>query len=328
MSNKKHPYLEEGKTITVEALYKIDSSQEGKRIAEKFIKELTSESEKLNRERKGKDSMSTNYVFDNSKKSFSVPLKREGGLVRILDNEETNVCPDVQDTNGKPKKLTQQQYFEHQLGANLSTLNLENNFWQTDKDYRHIVTIEGGQLILDLGTPLGMLKYHILRANKRYIAESPESLKVLKLPTHQFVMVEEGYSDDNQAENLDREIKLYEAFTSIMKSDDDAKDFLRLCGSVPPANASTKQLKAAVGNVMKKTPDHFMKVYSDPNKEEKLFIARAVEVGGLYKNGSLYKTTDGKNLGTLESTIKFLNDKENSALYEHINAMIEEKLYA
>ena len=104
------------------------------------------------------------FLFKKVVKSYELPLNsasKGGGVVGILDNTLKNSCPDVI-VEGKPRELTEQEYFESIIGKSLNPyLPADTNFWRSDSRSR--VQIRDARLRLNLDNPMDMIKFKILK---------------------------------------------------------------------------------------------------------------------------------------------------------------------
>ena len=167
-----------------------------------------------------KDKSDSPFLFDKIQKILSVPLKsydQGGGLVEILDSLETKECPDFSD-----EKLTEREYFEKVFNADLNPYSRTSDFWTVDK--RGKLFLEAETKTLNLANPLHMLQYKVALANTRYVAKDLETYKLYKMPSVEFVIVDQDKQTTERVEKQKRNNKRQAAFNKNFENIEAMRD--------------------------------------------------------------------------------------------------------
>jgi hypothetical protein len=271
----------------------------------------------VNGEEKRKDS----FMFNKVKRSYQVPFKpaeRGGGLHRILDNSTPKNT--VQYPN---EKLTEQQFFEKVLGADLNPLvPREDNFWMSDKRSRVVMDKKG--LILDLSDPIDMLRYKILKSNKRKIAPSPELQNTRG--SYEFMLVDESVQINKMAAEADLKSKAMIKYAEITQSKKTMMDFIKVTGQGLPSVPDEIWLKTSIFKMVEGDPRLFMSYAGDDFYETKILIYDGVKCGVLKRiKDNLYALDNGFEIGTLTDTVTYLSQPEHQPIVARINTLKEVK---
>jgi hypothetical protein len=271
---------------------------------------------------KGQSMKTEPYMFNKTKKSFQVPLKSErqgGGVKVVLDDIERKM---IQKYETKyPKGMTEQEFFEEELGIDLNPSKPRGeNFWRDDKRGRVTLTKEG--MTLDLKTPMGMLRYKILLANRNLIAPSYDTRR--DRATYEFMIVNQGKPTSKKAEMAEIKTKAYQAYAQVISSEASMKGFLRSLGRAIPANHNDAWLKTEIMEILEEGPAKFLRIVNDPMFKGKVFVQEAVEAGAVRRmNENRYVLDNGVELGDLLGAVKYFSDPINQEVRMRVTTQIE-----
>jgi hypothetical protein len=262
------------------------------------------------------------FMFDKVKKSFQVPLMsaaKGGGVKQILNDIERKLIKKYEAKY--PDGMTEREFFEEELGEDLSPYGeAGNNFWRDSKRARVTLTKQG--MTLDLSTPVGMLRYKILLANKNLICPSYEERG--NRATYQFMIVNPGKLTSKKAEAGKIKSRAFAAYAKITADVDSMKGFIRALGRAIPANFTQEWMEAEILDVLEESPGNFLRIVEDPTYEAKIFIQKAVECGAIKKmNDRRYTLDNGIEIGDLTQAIQYLSDPEKQEVKLRIKSQIE-----
>jgi len=261
------------------------------------------------------------FIFPDTKKSYDCPFG-EGGLTRILDNSVKNVCPDILDTDSKPKELTQQGYFAEIFGVDLNPyLPTERNFWKTHAERRVVVT--NGRLQLNLNNPKSMLKYLILLANPTKIAKSELEYNTRKLASYELMITEHKESVNNASEAIDLDMDSMAVMSELLKTEKSAIDYLRVCGIKPSPKSTLSELKIALNKRRTTDMGLFISIYKDSKFKQKVFVNNAIAIGEVVQKGNRYELATGVVLGDINDTVSWFSNPENQEARIRISERIK-----
>lgn len=249
------------------------------------------------------------FMYNSSKRTYTLPVSgRLGSLVPILDNNteyETVQYPGI--------KLTEQGFFEKALDKNLNLYGKkEENFWYSDN--LGMITLTKDGVELDLNTPLGMLRYKILTANKNLIAKDKKLAE--SVPTYEYYIEDAEEVRGTRLEFANKKMRAFKLFNDASDSPKKLAAFLKVSGKGVNKQASLGWLKEEVYKMVEEDPETFLMVVEDELFEEKAFVYDALSSGALIRKGrDEFALDTGTVLGNINSTIAYLNKKENSAMY-------------
>ena len=270
----------------------------------------------------GQDLTKEPFMFNKVKKSFQVPLvsaRHGGGIKTILDDIERKMIKKY--VQKYPEGMTERQFFEEELGADLSPYNSsETNFWRINKKSRVTLTKQG--LALDLNTALGMLRYKILLSNHNLISPSYEDRK--KRATYEFMIVSQGKLISKKAEAGKLKTKAFAEYGKIVSSDSNMKGFIRALGRTVPANYNSDWLETEILQVLEESPAGFLRIVQDPTYKGRIFMQQAVEAGAVKKmNDRRYTLDNGIEIGDLQQALRWMDDPENQDMYMRVKTQVE-----
>lgn len=260
------------------------------------------------------------HLFKGTEKVYSVPrvsYEKGGHIMQILDSTTKRMVPEL------GQEMTEQEYYEYILKADLNVYNDRATFWKEDKRGKLIVGEEG--LSLNLNDPLHMLKYKVALANKRYVAGSPEEYKMHKRPSHEFVIIDKTKERMKTVESNRERANQYAEFMKRFDDKDDMLDFLLVSGIKVASNQEMSQIQASYTELFEKSPTLFMNIVKDPYFETKLDIAKATHLGLLTKKYDMYTTDSGQEIGKISDVVTWMNDPENQATVIRIKSQVEQQ---
>jgi len=258
-------------------------------------------------------------MYPGTSRSMDLPYwEKIGAKPQVFDNLEK-----VETVQYPGELMTQQEFFERILGLEKGALNpnKKDSFWAKDERSRVIVPREG--ITLDLSSPIGMIKYEILKANRDKIAPSWGAR--LNSPEYQFALVDDDVETDSTIETMTSEIEAMDYFIRVTSSKESMSNFMKCTGQAIPAQIKEEKLKADIFNMMKNKRSDFLKIAKDPNFEERVFLADGVICGAILKTGrSKYELPGGYVIGESDTeAIKWLLNPENIKAKQKIQYQIE-----
>jgi hypothetical protein len=260
------------------------------------------------------------FSYKGVAKSWDVPLKprsQGGGLVNVLNDQ-------VMKYVGKYNmEMTERQFFEKELGVNLSTSLPDNeNFWKTDLAYRHKVKIIAGeQKTLDLKQPLDMLHYKILKANSSTFMEGWDNYNKTRINTVLFVITDVESKRESALIEGDEKAAAWAYYNELSGSKERMIDFFRAKGERKAANSEIKPLKAALLQILNGSAEGYkemLKVKNDPYFDSKVLLQKLTEVGAIKFSQNQYQTESGEVIGKINDVISWLNNPVNFEAIERM----------
>lgn len=265
--------------------------------------------------------------FNNTYKIITVPLDERTGLTkRILDNSKK-----VLSEQYPSEKLTEQEYFERELGLNPGDLDPEKSFLVQNTNTRvrfnnwnapySVLKLSNNPLDLDLSIPKDMLLYKVALANKSKIALSAEQAEELPLASH--------YISDlakDEVAKAQTATKRFEALAKLMEIKNNIKEVNASLSLLTEKWYYSSELEVSFGklfNMVEDNPEKFLRVISDVAKDAKLFIYQCVKRGEITVRNGNYVTIDGTKLGNLVESIRWYDEPENFAEIEKIKKRLE-----
>lgn len=269
----------------------------------------------------GQDRSKDPFLLNKAKRSFQVPLNSVhlgGGVKVILDDQRRVKIQKYMESF--PNGMTQQEFFEKELGVDLNWSKAEDNFWRHDRRGRVIITKEG--MTLNLNQPLDMLKYLILLSNTSEISPSYED-RHLKA-TYEFMMVDESKVTTKKLEEANVKAQAYVKYAEITNSKKATIGFIKSLGRTIPASATEDWIKNEVLNIVDNNPKYFLEIVNHPQYSERIFVQEAVEVGAIIrKSDKRYTLDNGAELGELTDVIAYLLNPDNQEVKLRIKSKID-----
>lgn len=250
-----------------------------------------------------------------------------GGMAETASR--TYTVPLIGSSNTLKNVLTtdEKNFFEHELGVNLSVLNKKDNYWINFK-----VRLTKGDNFLDLSKVEDYLKYKVLLANDKLICRSLEEYEKRPLATYQYVIIEEG--DEMKVAVSKRQIKK-DCFKLAGKISDDfemLKTVCELLGKRPiSANTQIAFLADKLDEYIDENAEEVYRILNNPSLKSVVFIKRCVSAGLIIKTGDFYYLKSGKSKTpmaedgkdpVIDNAVKYLNNPKN----QEIKFMLEAQL--
>ena len=260
------------------------------------------------------------HLFKGTEKVYSVPrvsFEKGGHIMQILDSIDRKLVPELN------KEMTEQEYYEYILKADLNVYNSKAMFWKEDR--RGKLAIGESGLNLNLSDPLHMLKYKVALANKKYIAASPEEYKMHKRPSHEFVIIDKTKERMKTVESNRERAEQYAEFMKRFDDKEKMLDVLLVSGIKVASNQEMPQIQASYTELFEKKPSLFMEIVKDSYFQTKLDIAKATHLGLLTKRYDMYTTDAGQEIGKISDAVTWMNNPENQATVIRIKSQIEQQ---
>lgn len=255
-------------------------------------------------------------MAENAKKSYTVPLLRNGIFYDVLTKDEKN-------------------YLEYVLGLEPGALSIykkEGNFWSTANDKGiSTVVLHKQDNFLDLSNPTDYIKYKILLANKDKIAPSIEALQDAPRATYEYVIISEGDTAKNAKLNMSIKMQCYKEFGKVEDNADILRTVIETIDGRPlSANTKLEILQTKVNDIIQTNGKVFLKVITDKLLPTKVLIKKAIDAGIISRRGDfLYLRKDGTPLcnddqePTLSIAAMYLNEPKHQELKFSIEAQLK-----
>jgi len=241
-------------------------------------------------------------MLNNSTKTFRCPLKRSGGLVNILTNEE-------------------KEYLEEILGTDLS---IYKDFWKT---FSVKLFKDDASNKFDMSDPMGYISIKLLESLVDDVALSWAERN--DKSTTQFVITRNEEVANEKKAKLDVKKDAFKLYSRIEDDKDKLVSILKLLSNAPVSSKSKlKWIQGKVEEYIDDSPAKFLSVVNDSNFETKALINKGVECGVIIRNGNKYSTVDGlelcesENIPTFDNAVRYLNSDKN----QEVRALIEAKI--
>jgi len=256
-------------------------------------------------------------MFPGAKRGYTVPFQTStNSLVQIFENTTKYKTPFYEDA------VTEQEFFERQLGLDKGAMNpySKDCFWK--KDPRSRVTVPKEGITLNLANPVDYVKYSILKANKHLVAPSWKDR--FKSPEFMFAICDDDSETDSRLDDMEMKLKVIEAFSRVTKDKEAMINFLKAKGEVVPKVIKETKIKADIFEYSNNNPRQFLRIADDPNFDTKVFIADAIRCGAINKLSSNEYELNGVVIATSEGElIRWLHEPENSKAKVKIKHQIE-----
>lgn len=255
-------------------------------------------------------------MAENAKKSYTVPLLRNGIFYDVLTKDEKN-------------------YLEYVLGLEPGALSIykkEGNFWSTANDKGiSTVVLHKQDNYLDLSNPTDYIKYKILLANKDKIAPSIEALQDAPRATYEYVIISEGDTAKNAKLNMSIKMQCYKEFGKVEDNADILRTIIETIDGRPlSTNTKLEILQTKINDIIQTNGKVFLKVITDKLLPTKVLIKKAIDAGIISRRGDfLYLRKDGTPLcnddqePTLSIAAMYLNEPKHQELKFSIEAQLK-----
>ena len=257
------------------------------------------------------------FMYNSTKRTYTLPVSgRNGQLVSVLDTMKRVTTPQYPN-----REMTEKEFFEEQLKKDLNLHNKkEDNFWYTDNLSKITITKDG--LDLDLSHPVDAIRLKILLANKNLIAIDKASAE--KIPTFEFYIEDSEIEQTLEAEFANTKMDAYGLFHNMKENSGKLANFLKVAARGVNSNATLPWLRGEVYKMLEENPSNFLVIARDPLFEEKAFVYDALKAGAIIRKGrDEFALDTGTTIGSMHSTIAYLNKPENSALYNGLRERVE-----
>jgi hypothetical protein len=256
--------------------------------------------------------------FNNTYKLLSVPLDRVTGLTRrILSNKKV-------DNIHYDEKISEQEFFERELGLNPGDLDPEKKFYvsATNQNVRYnnwntnytTVKLYNYPIDLDLSKAVDMLKFKVIQENSHIVAKTPDDQNSNPRLTHYIIDLEAH--EKIKATNATKKFVALEELMKIKNKVEEVSKYVSLLTEKWYESKDLESSFAKLFNMVEDNPDKFMKIVNDVNKDARLFIYQGVKKGEIVVRNGVYTTVDGIKLGNLMESISWYNENENFATIE------------
>lgn len=249
----------------------------------------------------------------NAHYDYVVPvLASNGAYCNILTNDEKN-------------------YLEYVMGLEknaLSIYNKNDNYWDNLK-----VRLGKDDTVLDLSVPADYIKYKVLLANKKQIADSMATLENKPLQTYHFVMIVEGDEEKVKMKKLNTSMEAYMLLGRYME------DYDTLCTLLEMLEGRPVSSKVKIETVLSRLQDMitsnskmFVKYANDPLLSTKVLLRKCIAEKLILKRGDYYYlASDNSPLcndgaePTLTVAAEYLADPKRSELKFTLEGKLNEK---
>ncbi len=214
-----------------------------------------------------------------------------------------------------PAGKKEQREMEIALGLSEGELGVNSPFWN---DFT--VDMEGSETVLRPSeSPIDRLKLKLLISKTGIVAEGYDK----RTPETEFIILSQ--TDEAKKANKSRSYKknAYAAFAKMSHAE--MVDVLVALGR-KPTGMSAEMVEDALGREIDMYPQKVLTIIEDPKYKAKLHINKLLNMGILARKGKaiIYgETVLGYDLDT---TVDFLNDKENKELTEGLNSAYSAKV--
>lgn len=215
-------------------------------------------------------------LAENAKRTFVVPMLRNGAYVNILTDDE-------------------KEFLENIMGLEYNALSIyktTNNYWDDSNiGCVNSVTLTKNDTYLDLSNPEDYIRYKILLANKNFVAPSMKELEDHPKATYQFVIVGED-TEVNRAKNkMSISMQAVKEFGKIEDNFDKLRYILQILEG-RPVGIKTKLdfIQTKIYDFIQNGRDNkrVLSILQDPLLDTKVLISKAVEFGIISKRGDYY----------------------------------------
>lgn len=265
------------------------------------------------------------FLMPNAQRTF--PLRRDnvtGGFVEIFDRFNKFAV------KGHDDPMSELEFMSMMVGEDLDFH--KSTFWSGKMDREnpsnnrtpYVAVVPASGRVLDLSNPKDYIDYKILSTwFDKYISPSWQERNAR--PSYVFALVDEKVDVDVKKEKINLKLKAMSEFNKIKDSSVLLKEVLLLDNprNVFGDNVSHEYLFNLVYTMVEETPQRFLNALSDPEKEMKLLIHKAVKAGAIKKSGDKYYTMAEEPLGLLGELIAVLKDPEKIQFREKIEFQVD-----
>lgn len=245
------------------------------------------------------------FLVEGATKRYMVPVKKDGGLVNVLTDEEKD-------------------FLEKALHMESNGLSIykkpDDNFWTQSEA---IVEIGKDPLILDLSNPLQYIKWKILLANKDHIAPSVRNIKDKR--TYKYYIEDKEDLNKIKTEEAQLNTKVWTAFGKISQSKKSLLDMMyaysvlgRRFEKYAKLNEDSALdfLQGQLADIISSDVEMFLELIDDPLLDTRVLVGKSIQNNSLERKGEKYYITgDPTPIGNnLKETCEYLNSDRNQDL--------------
>jgi hypothetical protein len=241
-------------------------------------------------------------MLSGSKKKFTAPIKRTGGIANILTNKE-------------------KEYLERETGIDLS---IYGEFWHT---FSVSLFKEDVNNTFNLNDPLDYISVRLLESLINDIARSWKERN--NKATYQFAITRPNEITDERKVKLDIKKEAFKLYGKIEDDKDKLLGILKLLSNQPIAKNSTiKWIQGQVEEYVDNKPSSFVSIIKDPSFETKVLINKGIDSGVVIRNGNLYSTVDGLELCEKGEVANFANAVKylDNLKHQDVRTLVEAKI--
>ena len=229
---------------------------------------------------------------------------------------KTRISLGIDKNTGKRKIVltnTEQKEFEDKLGLAVDTLIPSSSFWA-----EFSVDLEGTDLILKPeSNPMDALKLKVLQS-KSIVAKDMNSITAYS----EFVIMSE--TEEAKKSNVSRKAKK-EAFVAFANMSTAEMEEVLIALGKKVTNSSAEVIEDMLGRELEISPIKFLSIIKNPKFKALVYLNKLVNIGVIQRRAGAY-LYEGEVLGTdPESTVDFLNDKENAVVLGQVNSSYTSK---
>ncbi|RKZ78438.1 MAG: hypothetical protein DRQ35_05985 [Gammaproteobacteria bacterium] len=254
------------------------------------------------------------FMYEGALINFVLPKDSRGELINVFTSRE------------------EQDYFEQELGVDLSPYKKTNNFWNTFrvKFQKNPITMYEGTKF-DLANPMDNLRVKVL---SHCIDVAPNWEQRFEYPTYKFALVQEDYEENKASEEAKMNQEIWKHFGSISNNSTKMREFVGIYLAshrkikTVPSDASKEWLMKELSDIIAESPTGYLDMTKDPHFSMKAFILSAVSVGAIEKSGVNKYVIPGETIAWgLNELVEYLEQlRENSDdVYLKIKAQISMK---
>ena len=211
------------------------------------------------------------FMQDGASKFFVLPKNNYNEFVNIFKNEN------------------EKEFFEEILGLDLNFNKKTDNFWEkfTVKITKNVNLMEG-RIKFDLSDPMDNIRVRIIRLYPD-VTEGWENR--YDKPKSKFCLVDSDFQEVNSNKEMDILETIWTFRGEIKNSPKKLRDFLTVyyltkkSTKTVPDDFTVEQLNGEIRRIIEDDKDVVYKIITDPDKDIKLFISRAVRCGAIERKG-------------------------------------------
>lgn len=215
-------------------------------------------------------------LAENARRTFVVPVLRNGAYVNILTDAE-------------------KEFLENVMGLEYNALSIykqQNNYWDDSNiGCVNSITLTKDDTYLDLSNPEDYIRYKILLANKDYIAPSMKDLEDHPKATYQFVIIGQDTEVNRAKTKMSLSMQAVKEFGKI-EDDYDKLRYLLQTLEGRPVSPKTKIdfIQTKIYDFIQNGRDskRVLNILQDPLLDAKILINKGVEYGVISRRGDYY----------------------------------------